>query len=364
MVCKRQRMAAAFPPGDMLREKLDELGMPIKEFALRCCKPEPTIHAVLQGKSSVTSEMAILFEKVLGIPAHLWLSMQCQYDEYVARRKHESELKGGVKWAENFPFSEMVAKGFLTAPAHCDSLEKLESLLDFFGFAKPDVWKKYYEHQVLRSEFSLSLSGLPDAFALSAWIRFGEKMASGCTELPSFSVDGLKAALPEMQELANSSKEDFLQDLKACCKRIGIILICTPHLRGSGAQGATRWLKDNPFVQIVDSYKRYDTFWFTFFHEIGHILLHGKREVFLEGIDYHQKDLVKEKEADDFAAERLIPRSSATKLLSFKYSKNALNDFCKQEHLHWAFVVGRLQQLKLLTLSKKSLNIPSVQFTV
>lgn len=357
-------MAAAFPPGDMLREKLDELGMPIKEFALRCCKPEPTMHAVLQGKSSVTPEMAILFEKVLGIPARLWLNLQCQYDEYVARQKHENEMKRGMQWAANFPLSEMVDKGFLAAPARCDSLEKLELLLGFFGFAKPDVWKKYYEHQVLRAEFSLSLAGLPNAFALSAWLRFGENKANGCAELPPFSIEGLKAALPEMQELANSGKEDFLQDLIACCKRIGIILVCTPHLRASGAQGATRWLKDNPLVQVVECYKRYDTFWFTFFHEIGHILLHGKREVFLEGIDYQQKDSAKEKEADDFAAERLIPRTSATKLLSFKYSENALNDFCKQEHLHWAFVVGRLQQLKLLTLSRKSLNIPSVVFNV
>ena len=167
-----------------------------------------------------------------------------------------------------------------------------------------------------------------------------------------------------MQALANSGKEGFLHDLTACCKRIGIILVCTPHLRASGAQGAIRWLKDNPLLQVTDSYRRYDTFWFTFFHEIGHVLLHGKRNVFLEGIDYRQKDANKEKEADDFAAERLVPRSSASKLLSFKYSEKALDDFCMQEHLHWAFVVGRLQQMKLLTLGRISKSIPKVEFSV
>ena len=76
-----QKIAEVFPPGDMLREKIEEIGMSIKEFALRCGKPEPVILAVLQGKSSLTSEMAILFEKILGIPAHLWLNLQSQFDE-------------------------------------------------------------------------------------------------------------------------------------------------------------------------------------------------------------------------------------------------------------------------------------------
>ena len=71
-----QPIAEAFPPGTMLAEKLDEVGMPVKEFALRCGKPEPTLHEVLRGRSALTPEMALLFEKTLGIPARLWLAMQ------------------------------------------------------------------------------------------------------------------------------------------------------------------------------------------------------------------------------------------------------------------------------------------------
>ena len=56
-------------------------------FAVRTSKPEKTIFAVIGGKSSVTSDMAVAFESVTKIPAHFWLNIQCGYDEYVAQQK-------------------------------------------------------------------------------------------------------------------------------------------------------------------------------------------------------------------------------------------------------------------------------------
>ena len=81
----RQKLAVSYHPGVMLQEKLVELGMPIKAFAERCGKPEATILSVINRTNPVTLEMANDFEKVLGIPAHMWVRMQARYDEYVAR---------------------------------------------------------------------------------------------------------------------------------------------------------------------------------------------------------------------------------------------------------------------------------------
>ena len=64
-----------FHPGITLSEKLKEMGMSVKEFAVRTSKPEKTIFAVIGGKSSVTSDMAVAFESVTKIPAHFWLNM-------------------------------------------------------------------------------------------------------------------------------------------------------------------------------------------------------------------------------------------------------------------------------------------------
>jgi HTH-type transcriptional regulator/antitoxin HigA len=74
----------AFHPGETLAEKLDELKMGPKEFAIRSGKPEKTIIGILKGESSITPEMAVLFESVLKIPARFWIKRQYAFDEYKA----------------------------------------------------------------------------------------------------------------------------------------------------------------------------------------------------------------------------------------------------------------------------------------
>ena len=83
----------AVHPGETLREKLEETGMTPKEFAIRTGKPVKTISEVLNGKSSITTDMAVQFEKVLGIPANFWTKKQANYNEFAAREKQKNEIK-------------------------------------------------------------------------------------------------------------------------------------------------------------------------------------------------------------------------------------------------------------------------------
>jgi HTH-type transcriptional regulator / antitoxin HigA len=87
----------AFHPGETLSEKLKELNMGLKEFAVRTGKPEKTIIAIINGESAITAEMAILFEAVLKIPARFWNKKQQNFDEYKARQKAAQEMSGKVQ---------------------------------------------------------------------------------------------------------------------------------------------------------------------------------------------------------------------------------------------------------------------------
>ena len=89
MLTNQYRPDVVFHPATTLKEKLGEMGMSIKEFALRTGDPEQTIIAVLKEERSVTPEMAILFEKVTQIPAKFWINKQARYNKYVAHKKHE-----------------------------------------------------------------------------------------------------------------------------------------------------------------------------------------------------------------------------------------------------------------------------------
>lgn len=90
------KLPVVYHPGEMLEEKLGEMGIGIKEFATRVNKPEKTIIAVIKGKSSITPDMAVSFEPVTKIPAGMWLCNQKRYDEMVARTKREATLRKGA----------------------------------------------------------------------------------------------------------------------------------------------------------------------------------------------------------------------------------------------------------------------------
>ena len=123
----------AFHPGETLSEKLDELGMGPKEFAVRTGKPEKTIIAIIKGTSSITAEMAVQFEHVLKIPAHFWLNIQRNYDEFVAREERKSLLSASIGWAKLFPITEMIKKGWLPQNKSIES--RTADLLAFFSLS-------------------------------------------------------------------------------------------------------------------------------------------------------------------------------------------------------------------------------------
>ena len=85
-------------PCKTLSEKLKEMGISRKEFALRTGKPEKTIIAVLKGESSITPEMAVLFENITKIPAHFWINKQARYNEYKARKQRKHAVEDAEVW--------------------------------------------------------------------------------------------------------------------------------------------------------------------------------------------------------------------------------------------------------------------------
>jgi len=293
-------------PGETLAEKLEEMGMGPKEFALRSAKPEKTITAILKGTSSITSDMAVQFEKVTNIPAHFWMNHQRGYDEYIARQKWARVIDEAADWVEKFPIGEMVRLGWIT-----DGLtlrHQTAAMLEFFGLANHKAWEQYYFNQQLKIAFRISLKQIEDPYAISAWLRRGEMQARNLTA-KSYSDKHFREALDQSLKYFSRNFEETFARLQVLCLEAGVKLVQTPVLTKETVSGCTRWLRDSPLIQISASVQSSESFRFTFFHEAGHILLHGKKDIFLESIDYSGSDPVKEKEADDFASGYLQNRT-------------------------------------------------------
>jgi addiction module HigA family antidote len=336
-------------PGETLEEKLEEMEMGPKEFALRVGKPEKTIIAVLKGESSITPDMAVQFENVTKIPAHFWMNHQRSYDEYVAREKRRAAIDEAVFWAKRFPLADMIKKGWL--PPVSTIQEKTMLMLAFFGFSSHKAWENYYFKQQLKVAFRISLAQISEPYAVSAWLRKGELQAAEL-EAKEYFEKKFKEALPELKSIMARHPKNFFDQLQSICLEAGVKVVHTPCINKAPISGSTRWLNDTPFIQLTGRYNRNDSFWFTFFHEAGHILLHGKKDIFLEKVEYSDKDLIKEKEADEFAIKWTLTEDEEAKILdAAPLSKEAIRKFAKAFNTHPAIIIGRLQHKKMIPYS-------------
>jgi len=339
-------------PGIILKEKLNEMGTGPKEFALRTGKPEQTITAILKGDSSITPDMAVSFESVTGIPANYWLNHQQGYDEYIAREKRKEVIEGSIAWAKLFPLNDMVKNEWL--PRVTTIQEKTAAMLTFFGFSNHSAWEDYYFNQQLKVAFRISLSGTNEPYAISAWLRKGELQAADY-KAKEYSEKNFKAALPELKTVMAKHPKDFFKQIQSICLDAGVKVVHTPCLPKAPVSGSTRWLNDIPLIQLTARYKRIDSFWFTFFHEAGHILLHGKKDIFLEKVEYSDKDILKEKQADEFAVKWTLSKEEEAEITdAATLESKDIRKFAKKFNTHPAIIIGRLQHDKLIPFSAGS----------
>jgi len=349
-----------FHPGETLAEKLEEIGMGPKEFAVRTNKPEKTIHAVLNGTSSITPEMAVLFEQVLKIPAHFWLNRQLSYDEWKAREELKVKLEAANNWAKEFPYTDMVKNGWISAQSTL--AHKTSELVAFFNVSNQQAWEEIYYNQQLKVAFRISLAHTKEPHALSAWLRKGELQAAELSS-PPYNEKQFKEILPDLKKIMANHPKNFFSLLQEICLQVGVKVVHTPCINKAPISGCTRWVKENPLIQLSGRYKRNDSFWFTFFHEAGHILLHGKKDIFLEDIEYSDKDLEKENEADQFAVKWTLSQEEEDMLMqNSSFTEDEIIAYAEQFETHPAIIIGRLQRKKVIPYTIGRNFIEPIQF--
>ena len=328
----------------MLEELLEERGMTQAELARRTGRPTKTINEIIKGKTALTPETALQFERVLGVPASLWTKWEQAYQESQARLEEEDDHSDQTDWLDHSPIREMVSKGWLNA---CDDpVDQLRELLNFLGIASPEQWDDVYETAAFRQSQAFEV----DPYAVAVWLRQGERLAQQ-VECEPYDEGEFKRALHEVRDLtAHLNPDTYQQQVQEICSKAGVAVVFVPELPETRVSGATKWLsKSRALIQLSLRYKRDDHLWFTFFHEAGHILLHGKRDVFLEGGEQAGEGLrKKEAEADRFSADFLIPPYEWKRLLARlpgkgNASRETLAAFAREIGVAPGIVVGRLQ---------------------
>lgn len=337
------------PPGDTIQEHIDFIGMSQAELAERMGRPKEKINDIIKAREPVTTATAFQLEKVLGIPASFWLNREKTYRKELFQLHHQEELEKEKDWLYAFPVNEMRKLGWL--PNTREKHVLVDSLLKFFCVASPDEWKRIYVDEEISVAFRVSLAQTQSPHAISAWLRKGEIQAKEIG-IPEFDKKKFKEAMEENKELAFLMPEDFAQQLQNICAKCGVAVVFTQNLPKAPISGATRWFHNKPLIQLSGRYRTNDHFWFTFFHEAAHIILHGKKDIFLENVEGTKIDQTKEEEANDFAAKILLTENELQEIIdAAPLTVDMIYEFAKKFRTPAGVIIGRLQHLKLIPFS-------------
>ncbi len=319
-------------PWITLNEILDSILMTQKELALRVWVTTKHINWIINWKDSITADMALKFEKVLKVSAWFWNNLQKSYEQDLVLQKEKKLLKNEESEVSKYTCYKELVKFWLVKDTR-KKWEKLLSLLNFFSVSSLSrLWNvekmafRKYENKSFSKENFISWSRVWDII----WNKI---------DVEVFTKQKLKSIIPELKQLTKQEKIDinYLQELFA---NVWIRFVFVKWFEKNSVVGLTKKFKWRPFIQISDRHKKADIFWFTLFHEIGHILLHLSKEESIF-IDYWEKSSNKiEQEADEFAQKTLINLEVYD--TEIKQQKVSILEIAKVSNVWTSVVAGRI----------------------
>ena len=335
----------AVPPGWILDERLEAMGMSHAEFARRCGRSPKLISDIINAKAPIEPETAIQFEHVLGMNARIWIGMESDYQLHAARaeRAVEAEKSSTKAWYSRFPIREMVQRESIPKPSN--ELEGISQVLSFFGVGTPEAWSARYEAGGVAFRSSLAFKSEPAA--LACWLREGEIQAETQSCSP-FNLASFKKALREIHALTREQITDALPRTVELCNSAGVSFALVKEYKKTSLSGAARWLTPKKaLIQLSARHKSDDHLWFSFFHEAAHIILHSKKEVFIDGVN--RSDEAIEHEANEWAANFLVPKEQFEQLaVSKPISATKVLEFAESQGVAPGIVVGMLQHARII----------------
>lgn len=322
----------AIPPGATIKEQLSDRDMSQKEFAKRMDMSEKHISKLINGEVQLTPDVALRLEMVLGLPAKFWNNLESRYREKRQIVQAENEMTEDTETMKKFPYKEMAKFGWVEKVTKPE--ERVLCLRKFFEIVKLSML-----HTPLIPGIACRRQSVTDKadFALLAWAQRA-KIEARAIETKAIDIQGLEKSLPKIRSLTKESPNVFCQELIDILANCGIALVFLQHIEGSFLHGATFYDKNKIVIGLTVRGKDADKFWFSLFHELGHII---------EGHIANTTGTTEDDEfkADYFARQLLIPDSDFADFVNRNsFSTEAIKAFAESEGIDVGIVVGRLQK--------------------
>lgn len=340
------------PPGDTILDLVEERGWTQADLADRLGYSRKHVNQLVKGKASLSEDAALRLHRVLGGSVGFWLTREARYRERLAEIREAGLYEGWVDWLEELPVLAMMKAGAITKRRMVASAraQVVGECLAFFGVASPEQWRARCVGT--QGAFRRGTARDGDRASTAVWLRLGELQAEQL-RLPAYDRERFAQALREIRDLTVEPPGVFEPRMRSLLQAAGVAFVLVPAISKAGVSGVARWLNRNPLIQLSLFGKTNDGFWFSFFHEAAHILLHAddRKSVWLDDAGGLSGADEAETEADRWAADCLIPSSHASELRQL-CDRRSVRAFARRVGVHPGIVVGRLQHERLLAFGQ------------
>ena len=332
----------AFHPGYYVAEIIEDMGVTQAEFAVRMGTTSKTLSQLVNGQANISNDLAQKLSTMLGTSIEFWLNLQTAFDEKVIEINKAKATDEQAEIVAVIDYSYFVK--LVNLPVARTVREKIDNLCSFFRIADLRILRQ----NDFLVNFRTGIATVEDKNIINsrAWLQTALNVAAGIETEP-FHADKLKAYIPEIRAMTLQDPEVFLPRLREIFSECGVAFVLLPYLKNSGINGAVKWInQDRVVLAMNDRRLNADTFWFSLFHEIKHVLQQKTKTVFVSSSKQEMKamDEKLEEEADIFAQNTLIPIRDYRQFAPSKYTSDAeIIAFAKKIGIHPGVVAGRLQ---------------------
>lgn len=340
------------PPGVTIATLLAKRGVTPQEFAHAVRLPSGGVDDLMHGRMELTHDLIRRLTTILGATEDFWLQRETQYRRGLEQLRQRCAQPESLEWLKEMPVKELVALGWVRPTA--DPIEAVAECLHFFGVSSVPNWSREYREPLQAAAYRTSKAFASEPGAVAAWLRRGEIQASRIRCRP-WDRGRFRELLPSLRALTRvEDPGEFLPTLTTACADCGVAVVLVRAPKGCKASGACRFLSPSrPLLLLSGRHLSDDHLWFTFFHEAGHLVLHGKDYISVDELtEGGEAVAAEEREANEFAADVLVPPEHREEMLRLAANKIAVMRFARRIGVSRGVVVGQLQHYGVITRSQ------------
>lgn len=310
--------------------------------ALLDLSPED-LDGLIDGERAIDQDLADRLAEAFGTSTRFWIKRDQLYRQAPVSADGDALATEQARFLDQLPLRDMKALGWLDDH---DGISRREAALRFFEDDYGD-WRRNGRDLLEAVAFRTSPAHEANPAAVAAWLRQGVRKARGSNR-SGWDLAGLAQSVNAVRALTRIKEpEVFFPKLVALGLNVGVAIVCVRTPAGCRASGATHFSPSGtPIIQLSFRYRSDDHFWFTVFHEIGHLILHSSSPMFVEGADYISSE--EDAEADTFAQDTLIRRDLQVELAGLGRDFKKVMRFARRIGTSPGVVVGQMQKRGLI----------------